>query len=140
MGRKNKSSIIGMALIGLFCLAGGILSLYNSYKLYSNGSSAVGTVVDIKERHTKSYYRHPTPTTKYHCIVQFKTAVGQQLQISDSGATPPKHKRGDTVKVLYDAQAPAEACVEYDLWGIGGGMAVFGVVLMLFCIYLWFFS
>ncbi len=139
MGRKSKSSIIGMALIGLFCLAGGILSLYNSYKLYSNGSSAVGTVVDIKERHTKSS-RHSPSTAKYHCIVQFKTSAGQQLQISDSGATPPKHKRGDTVKVLYDAQAPGEACVEDELWGIGGGMAVFGVVLMLFCIYLWFFS
>lgn len=126
----------GVTLILVLIAAGLVL---RTWSFLGNAESATGTVVALTPRQTCSDNDNDknrmSCSTVYAPLVRFTTADGREIEYQSSTATsPPSHRVGDQVEVLYLPDDPYRARVDswVDLWlaptivgGIGG---IFGIV------------
>jgi len=96
------------------------------YTLQMQGQRTGGTVIRLEADHDAS---HPS----YFPVVRFVTASGSSREFRDStGTNPPSYRSGDSVRVLYLAQAAAaEPIIDRGLrnWIAPLGAGLFGLLL-----------
>jgi hypothetical protein len=136
LATPGQSILLGIPvlLIGLaVCASGGIYGAHSINDL-ARAQHAAGSVVRVDKI-----------GTTYQPVVKFTTAAGQQITFTDSvGSSPPSHKPGDTVDVVYAPDHPDGAKI-YSLptialqiglpflcagfFVISGGMMIYGGVM-----------
>jgi hypothetical protein len=98
--------------IASFATVGMLREIKKGKKLRSEGLTAQGTIVDNKFRLGR--------VSVFHAVVEFTTIQGQIMRLeSQSGISVSTFKKGQNVKVFYDASNPANFMLnsELDLYG-----------------------
>lgn len=103
----------------------GVGMLVGSFFVFSNTSSfirraveAEGKVIDL-ERSRSSSSSGSSSSTMYRPVVEFTTATGKRIEfISSVGSSPPSHRVGEAVTVLYNPADPQSARIKsfFQLW------------------------
>lgn len=116
-------------LAGLALLPWGIWQISRERTTTRQAQRTTGVVVDHEQRSTfDGVLLHP--------IVQYQTANGQPITfVSAVGTSPPLHKVGQRVTVLYDPQQPHEARIRSGVlqYGAAVGIIFAGCFLLLLC-------
>jgi len=120
-----------MLIVGVAMLAGAVYLYKDTHSFLAGAVHAQGTVLDLQRTESLSHDGNHTYTSvSYYPMVQFSDASGRRIEFtSDSGSNPPAYSRGDTVDVLYHADAPEKARINslMSLWFgtlIVGGLGV----------------
>jgi len=117
-----------MLVVGVAMLAGAVYMYKDTRSFLAGAMHAQGTVVDLERNESTDSHSHRS--VNYYPVVQFADAGGRRIEFtSNSGSNPPAYSRGDTVEVLYHADAPDKARINgfMSLWFgplLVGGMGV----------------
>jgi hypothetical protein len=112
-------------LVGAGLLIGAFLVVQNTRSFLEDAVSAQGVVLDLVGR---SGSTSSGTSYTYAPRVRFVTAAGRTVTfVSSTSSNPPDYQVGETVEVLYPADAPERARLDgwFSLWGaaaILGGM------------------
>jgi hypothetical protein len=103
----------------------GIGMLVVSFFIFSNTTSfirraveAEGKVIDL-ERSRSSSSSSSSSSSTYRPVVEFTTATGKRIEFTSSvGSSPPSHRVGEPVRVLYNPADPQSARIKsfFQLW------------------------
>jgi hypothetical protein len=112
-------------LIGVAVLIGGAVTALKQSRKAACGTAATGTVVDLVQR-----VFNPGSAGVYCPVVEFTTALGQQVRFeSDFGTMPASYQVGQSVAVRYDTADPQKAEVDSatSRWLVPGCMVGMGL-------------
>lgn len=124
--------IIGFVLIlgGLIMLLVSGIAFFSARNFIRDSAVTTGTVVDlILEDSISSDDSGPV----YYPVVSFMTNDGETVEFKASyGSNPPRHSRGEKIKVRYDPYDPYGARLDsfFALWGIPVIFGVIGFVII----------
>ncbi len=123
--------IIGLALIlgGLVMLLVSGITFFNARNFIRDSVVTTGTVVDLVLEDSISDDSGPV----YYPVVSFITDDGETVEFKASyGSNPPRHSRGEKIKVRYDPYDPYGARLDsfFALWGIPVIFGVIGFVII----------
>lgn len=108
---KIVSAVFSTAGIGM--LVGSFFVFSNTTSFISRAVEANGTVTDLQRS------RSSNSGTTYRPVVEFTTATGKRIEfVSSVGSSPPSHRVGEAVKVLYNPANPQSARIKsfFQLW------------------------
>jgi hypothetical protein len=98
----------------------GIGMLVASFFVFSNTTSFIGRAVEANGKVTDlERSRSSNSSTTYRPVVEFTTATGKRIEfVSSVGSSPPSHRVGEAVKVLYNPADPQSARIKsfFQLW------------------------
>jgi uncharacterized protein DUF3592 len=98
----------------------GIGMLVASFFVFSNTTSFIGRAVEANGKVTDlERSRSSNSSTTYRPVVEFTTATGKRIEfVSSVGSSPPSHRVGEAVKVLYNPTDPQSARIKsfFQLW------------------------
>lgn len=101
----------------------GIGMLVASFFVFSNTSSFIGRAVEADGKVTDLERSRSSSSsgsgTTYRPVVEFTTATGKRIEfVSSVGSSPPSHRVGEAVKVLYNPTDPQSARIKsfFHLW------------------------
>lgn len=115
--------IVGLAALGLAVRFG-----METRAFITGAARADGTVVDLVAGGSGD----SSPT--YRPTVRFTAADGREITFTSStGSSPPSHREGDAVRVLYEPGNPEHAAIDefFELWLLPFIAGIFGVVFPL---------
>jgi len=123
--------IVGLALIlgGLIMLLVSGITFFNARNFIRDSVVTTGTVVDLILEDSVSDETGPV----YYPVVSFITNDSETVEFKASyGSNPPRHPRGDKVKVRYDPYNPYKARLDsfFALWGIPIIFGAIGFVII----------
>ena len=108
--------------IGIGMLVASFLVFSNTSSFISRAVEADGKVIDLERSRSStsssSRSRSSTSTT-YRPVVEFTSATGKRIEfVSSVGSSPPSHRVGEAVKVLYNPTDPQSARIKsfFQLW------------------------
>ena len=104
-----------LAIFALILIAVGVYQSVKITRLEARGLRAPGEVVRMKEEHSSgSGGGHYV----YYAIVRFRTEKNIAVEFKDSvGSSPPSHRLGDKVTVLYLPGSPQQdAIIDRGIW------------------------
>lgn len=130
-------------LFPLIFLCAGLLMLGIAVYCYSQTSQFVrvaahadGRVIALRASRSRS---KSGSSVTYSPVVRFRTATNQEIEFtSNFSSSPPMHRVGDTVAVLYRRETPRDAQVAdfWSLWfapilltGMGTGFTAVGAAM-----------
>jgi len=117
--------IVGLASVALLAAVG---ALIYSWSFVHRAARADGRVVQLVERQDGEF------RTLYPAFT-FRDAHGVEHRvISSVGSTPPDHRVGDAVRVLYPTDAPTGAKIDdfFSVWGLAFIMGLLGLFFLPF--------
>lgn len=128
--RNDPSILVGIvfSIVGLGALALAVRLGMDTRSFIAGAAKADGTVIDL----VASGSGDSSPT--YRPTVRFTAADGKEITFTSStGSSPPSHREGDTVRVLYEPGLPQHAEIDsfFDLWLAPLIAGIFGVVFPL---------
>ncbi len=100
--------------IGVGMLAVSVFIFSNTSGFISRAVEADGEVIDLDRSRSSS-----SSSTTYRPVVAFTTATGKRIEFTSSvGSSPPSHRVGERVKVLYQPGDPQSARIKsfFHLW------------------------
>jgi hypothetical protein len=100
--------------IGLGMLAVSVFIFSNTSSFIGRAVEADGEVIDLDRSRSSS-----SSSTTYRPVVAFTTATGKRVEFTSSvGSSPPSHRVGERVKVLYQPADPQSARLKsfFHLW------------------------
>jgi hypothetical protein len=100
--------------IGLGMLAVSVFIFSNTSSFIGRAVEADGEVIDLDRSRSSS-----SSSTTYRPVVAFTTATGKRVEFTSSvGSSPPSHRVGERVKVLYQPADPQSARIKsfFHLW------------------------
>jgi len=133
----NKQLIVPLIfmLFGLLFFAIGSGMTMRQRTLERQGVEVRGVVVGLQEN-------YDSDGSTYAPVVQFKTNGGQSVEfVSSYSSSPPAHKVGETVIVVYPPDDPVNAVIKGDgrllhiIFMLVGGVAAFVGFSMVFSIF-----
>ncbi len=114
--RVLKFVSILFSVIGIGMLTGSILVLSNTRSFIRSAVEAEGKVIDLERSRSSS---SSGSSTTYRPVVEFNTATGKRIEfVSSVGSSPPSHRVGEAVTVLYQRSDPQAARIKsfFQLW------------------------
>lgn len=120
---KIVSAVFSTVGIGMLVASFFVFSSTTSF--ISRALEANGKVTDLERS------RSSNSSTTYRPVVEFTTATGKRIEfVSSVGSSPPSHRVGEAVKVLYNPTDPESARIKsfFQLWF--GFLIVFGLGLV----------
>lgn len=112
-----------LKIISAVFSAVGVGMLVASFFVFSNTTSFIrraveanGKVTDLERSRSSS---SSGSSTTYRPVVEFTTATGKRIEfVSSVGSSPPSHRVGESVKVLYNPADPQSARIKsfFQLW------------------------
>jgi hypothetical protein len=138
MLRTRSNSLSSVLVVPLFllvglglCVGGGYWG-WITYSFMQTASRAPGTVVEVTQ------YRDSEGDNVYSPVVEYTLPSGRTVRFEeDLRSSPPSHRVGDEVEVLYNPENPEEARINsvFNVWfgpGLLLGLGVcFGSVAFL---------
>ncbi len=100
--------------IGLGMLAVSVFIFSNTSSFIGRAVEADGEVIDLDRSRSSS-----SSSTTYRPVVAFTAATGKRVEFTSSvGSSPPSHRVGERVKVLYQPADPQSARLKsfFHLW------------------------
>jgi hypothetical protein len=126
LNQSRGSTALGVifSLIGIGCAVGGAWWAVSTRDFMATAERGVGQVVEL-DASTDS-----DGDTTYYPIVEYAVGGKTQRFKSNVGSSPPSHRVGDTVNVLYDPENPTDAKIDsfLDVWGGPLFLTLFGVI------------
>ncbi|HSD12543.1 MAG TPA: DUF3592 domain-containing protein, partial [Patescibacteria group bacterium] len=128
--RNGTPTLVGVVflVVGLGALALAVWLGMDTRSFIAGAARADGTVIDLVASSSSD------SSTTYRPTVRFTAADGREITFTSStGSSPPSHREGDAVRVLYEPSLPQHAEIDsfFDLW-LGPLIAgIFGVVFPL---------
>lgn len=114
---------IGIALLGL------AFWTYRRFRRFRElAVPAEGVVIDFKQRINSD------DDPEYFPIFRYRDEAGKEHVIcSDTGTNPPGFKKGDSIRVLYDAANPSDCRIDtfWQLWLLPLIFCVLGIAFAL---------
>ncbi|MGZ8397592.1 MAG: DUF3592 domain-containing protein [Gemmatimonadales bacterium] len=104
------------SIIGIGMLAASFFVFSTTASFISRAVEADGRVTDLERSHSRS---SSGSSTTYRPVVEFTTATGKHIEfVSSVGSSPPSHRVGEAVKVLYNPANPQSARIKsfFQLW------------------------
>ncbi len=101
------------SIIGLGMLAGSLLIFSNTRTFITRAVEAQGKVIDLERSRSSS------SSSTYRPVVEVTTATGKRIEFtSNVGSSPPSHRVGEPVTVLYSPADPQAARIKsfFQLW------------------------
>ena len=138
---KGCGVAIGLtfALLGIACLAGGVVWWQSTSRFVQSAGHADGTVIEIVEK------RDRDGGITFSPIVEFTDHQGQQRKYySTTSSNPSMYSVGDKVVILYDRDRPDSAKINhwFDIYIgplfltiIGSGFFLIGTVVAIVLMY-----
>jgi hypothetical protein len=116
--QRPKRPVIAWFLIAgaSICLAVAVSASLYSWHFVSTAARATGTVTELREHTDKEH-----DSTSYAPTFSFRDAAGvEHTVVSTLYSSPPQHRIGETVPVLYRPTDPQSARVDgyWYLWGL----------------------
>ena len=102
------------SIIGVGMLVGSVFIFSNTSGFIGRAAEADGKVTDLERSRSSS-----GSSTMYRPVVEFTTATGKRIEfISSVGSSPPSHRVGESVRVLYSPANPESARIKsfFQLW------------------------
>jgi hypothetical protein len=129
MQSRSNRPLYGRLLIGAgcVCFVVAVGATFFSWNFIRTARKTTGTVIEMREQTDKE-----SGGKSYAPIFSFKDTAQREHRIESSFyAYPPLHRVGDTVPVLYQADAPDNARIDgfWDQWGVTALAGIFGVLL-----------
>lgn len=112
--------------IGVGMLVGSFFIFSNTNSFIGGAAEADGRVIELERSRFSS-----SSSTTYRPVVEFTTATGKRIEFTSSvGSSPPSHRVGEPVKVLYNPADPQGARIKsfFQLWF--GFLIVFAIGLI----------
>lgn len=101
----------------------GVGMLVGSFFIFSSTSSFIGRAVEadgkVTELERSRSSSSSSSSTMYRPVVEFTTATGKRIEFTSSvGSSPPSHRVGESVRVLYNPANPESARIKsfFQLW------------------------
>lgn len=112
-----SGQILGIlfSLIGAGLVAVAVRFYFKQRAFLRDAASAQGTVVDLTTTRSESIGSDGRTTVQHFSNprVKFRTASGQEVTFASAlGSSPPSNRVGDTVRVRYRPDRPAEAEID----------------------------
>lgn len=107
------------SVIGVGMLAGSIFIFSNTTRFIAGAAEAGGKVIDLERTRSSSSSSSRSSSTMYRPVVEFTTATGKRIEfVSSVGSSPPSHRVGEAVTVLYNPADPSKARIKsfFQLW------------------------
>ena len=104
------------SIIGIGMLVASFLVFSNTTRFISRAVEADGRVTELERSRSSS---SSGSSTTYRPVVEFTTATGKRIEfVSSVGSSPPSHRVGEAVKVLYKPTDPQSARIKsfFQLW------------------------
>lgn len=99
---KNKWLALFLALMGMLLGTISLTTYLHSQSLLAEGGTTTGTVTKLESSAKGAYYP----------VVRFKTDKGEEFEERGKvGSSPPEHRQGETVSVIYNKANPKDWCV-----------------------------
>jgi hypothetical protein len=102
--------------VGIALLLTSFFVFFNTTSFIRRAVEADGRVTDLERSRSSS---SSGSSTTYRPVVQFTTATGKQIEfVSSVGSSPPSHRVGEAVRVLYNPADPQSARIKsfFQLW------------------------
>lgn len=103
--------------IGVGMLVGSFFIFSNTTGFIRRAAQAEGKVIDLERSRSSSSSGSRSST--YRPVVEFTTATGKRIEFTSSvGSSPPSHRVGEPVTVLYNPADPQSARIKsfFQLW------------------------
>jgi hypothetical protein len=100
--------------IGIGMLVGSFFIFSNTTSFIRRAEQAEGKVIDLERSRSSS-----SSSSTYRPVVEFTTATGKRIEFTSSvGSSPPSHRVGEPVTVLYNPADPQSARIKsfFQLW------------------------
>jgi hypothetical protein len=100
--------------IGVGMLVGSFFIFSNTTSFIGRAAEAEGRVIELERSRSSS-----RSSATYRPVVEFTTATGRRIEFTSSvGSSPPSHRVGEPVKVLYNPADPQGARIKsfFQLW------------------------
>ncbi|MEO8089185.1 MAG: DUF3592 domain-containing protein [Gemmatimonadales bacterium] len=104
------------SIIGIGMLVASFFVFSNTTSFIARAVEADGRVTDLERARSNS---SSGSSTTYRPVVEFITATGKRIEfVSSVGSSPPSHRVGEAVKVLYNPTNPQSARIKsfFQLW------------------------
>jgi len=114
-------------VIGLGMLGGGLYAISSTVSFIQKAATGRGVVVSLERSRSSD-------SVSYYPVVKFTTREGQEFRFrSNVGSSPPSHRTGEAVTVLYNPANPHDAKIDsfFSLWGFG---LIFGAMGLVFAL------
>jgi hypothetical protein len=117
----KRIKIVGriFVVVGVLLLVGGFFSYKHARRFIANSTVADGEVIDLVLRRKSNSDSPGTNRGTYHPVIRFETESREAIEfVSNTGSSPPSHRKGDIVTVRYDPKDPYTARVDsfVSLW------------------------
>jgi uncharacterized protein DUF3592 len=102
--------------VGVGMLAGSFFIFSNTRGFIAGASEAEGTVIALDRSRSSS---GSGSSTMYRPVVEFTSGTGKRIEFTSSvGTSPPSHRVGEPVTVLYNPADPSSARIKsfFQLW------------------------
>lgn len=102
--------------VGVGMLVGSFFIFSNTSRFIAGATETGGKVIALDRSRSSS---SSGSSTTYRPVVEFTTATGKQIEFTSSvGSSPPSHRVGETVTVLYNPADPYSARIKsfFQLW------------------------
>lgn len=113
---KLVSGVFSIVGVGLLLGSAFVFSDVTSFT--GRAMQADGTVIDLERSRSSSSSSSGSSVT-WRPVVEFTTATGRRIEfVSSVGSSPPSHRVGEPVKVLYQPADPDSARIDsfFQLW------------------------
>lgn len=136
-GQCKNARISGHIMLVVSCalVGGSYYAGLDMIERLQNGVRAPAEVVRMKREYSSSTN---SSGYTYHAIVEFTDENGRSVEFKDSvGASSPMYKTGDAVEVIYYYDDPKNAIIDRGIfnWGLSGGLAIGGLLILWMSIY-----
>lgn len=99
---NNKWLVFFLGFLSVVLGTVAFVTYNHAQTLLAEGGTTTGTVVKLESSAKGAYYP----------IVRFKTESGEELtERGKVGSSPPEHREGETVAVLYNKTNPKDWCI-----------------------------
>lgn len=102
------------SIVGVGLLVGSLFIFSNTSSFIGRAVEAEGKVVDLERSRPSS-----SSSTMYRPVVEFTTVTGERIEFTSRvGSSPPSHRVGEAVRVLYHPADPHGARIKsfFQLW------------------------
>jgi hypothetical protein len=104
--------------VGVGMLVGSFFIFSNTSRFIAGASEAEGKVIALDRSRSSSSSGSGSSTT-YRPVVEFTSGTGKRIEFTSSvGSSPPSHRVGESVTVLYNPADPYSARIKsfFQLW------------------------